>query len=184
MPRRPVYFLGRWRDVNINKGLSWMSCNKGLVLPKPSSPTKRLDSRVLRGYCGAQWSVGQAHLLVGVQRPKPRKVMAQARQYKYEVALGHSRGRFTPRHNRGLTRRKGKNGIKTTLEKKSKISEPIKRGMLESVMTRESYLTAIQYSAPDRAILSSFYNHPQPLWVWADGTSISLGVSILHMDEG
>ena len=45
-------------------------------------------------------------------------------------------------------------------------------------------LTAIQYFAPDRAILSSFYNHPQPLWVWVDGTSISLGMSILHVDEG
>ena len=67
--------------------------------------------------CGAQWSVGQAHLLVGVQRPKPRKVMAHAWQYKYEVTLGHSRGRFSPRHNRDLTKRKGKNGIETTLEK-------------------------------------------------------------------
>ena len=36
-------------------------------------------------------------------------------------------------------------------------------------------LTAIQYSAPDRVILFNFYNHPQPLWVWVDGTSISLG---------
>ena len=45
-------------------------------------------------------------------------------------------------------------------------------------------LTAIQYSAPDRAIPCNFYNHPQPLWVWADGTSISLGMSILHVDEG
>ena len=61
--------------------------------------------------------MGQAHLLVRVQRPKLRKVMAQVWQYKYEVALGHSRGRFTPRHNRGLTRRKGKNGIETILEK-------------------------------------------------------------------
>ena len=61
--------------------------------------------------------MGQAHLFVGVQRPKPRKVMAQARQYKYEIALGHSRGRFSPRHVRNLTRRKGKNGIETTLEK-------------------------------------------------------------------
>ena len=34
-------------------------------------------------------------------------------------------------------------------------------------------ITAIKYSAPDRAILFSFYNHLQPLWVWADGTSIS-----------
>ena len=36
-------------------------------------------------------------------------------------------------------------------------------------------LTAIQYSAPDKAISFSFYNHPQSLWVWVDGTSISLG---------
>ena len=28
--------------------------------------------------------------------------------------------------------------------------------------------TAIKYSAPNRAILFSFYNYPQPLWVWAD----------------
>ena len=68
-------------------------------------------------FCGAQWSVGQAHLLVGVQRPKPRKVMAQARQYKYEIALGHSWGWFSPRHVRDLTRKKGKTGIETTWEK-------------------------------------------------------------------
>ena len=29
---------------------------------------------------------------------------------------------------------------------------------------------------------SSFYNHPQPLWVWADGTSISPGKLNLHVD--
>ena len=34
-------------------------------------------------------------------------------------------------------------------------------------------ITAIKYSALDRAMLFSFYNHPQPLWVWADKTSIS-----------
>ena len=39
------------------------------------------------------------------------------RQYKYEIALGHSRGRLSPRHVRDLTRRKGKNGIETTWEK-------------------------------------------------------------------
>ena len=32
-------------------------------------------------------------------------------------------------------------------------------------------ITAIKYSAPGRAMLFSFYNHPQPLWVWTDGTS-------------
>ena len=45
-------------------------------------------------------------------------------------------------------------------------------------------ITAIKYSAPDRAILFSFYNHPQPLWVWADGTNISLGKLNLHVDVG
>ena len=45
-------------------------------------------------------------------------------------------------------------------------------------------ITAIEYSAPDRTILFSFYNHPQPLWVWADGTSIGLGKSNLHVDIG
>ena len=43
-------------------------------------------------------------------------------------------------------------------------------------------ITAIKYSAPDRAMLFSFYNHPQPLWVWADGTSISLMKLNLHVD--
>ena len=45
-------------------------------------------------------------------------------------------------------------------------------------------ITAIKYSAPDRAMLFSFYNYPQPLWVWADGTSISLGKLNLHVDVG
>ena len=45
-------------------------------------------------------------------------------------------------------------------------------------------ITVIKYSAPDRAMLFSFYNHPQPLWVWVDGTSISLGKLNLHVDVG
>ena len=45
-------------------------------------------------------------------------------------------------------------------------------------------ITAIKYSALDRAMLFSFYNHSQPLWVWADGTSISPGKLNLHVDVG
>ena len=45
-------------------------------------------------------------------------------------------------------------------------------------------ITAIKYSASDRAILFIFYNHPQPLWVWADGISISPGKLNLHVDVG
>ena len=48
----------------------------------------------------------------------------------------------------------------------------------------KAVITAIKYSAPDRAMFFSFYNHPQPLWVWADGTSISLGKLNLHVDVG
>ena len=43
-------------------------------------------------------------------------------------------------------------------------------------------ITAIKYSAPNRAMLFSFYNHTQPLWVWADGTSISPIKLNLHVD--
>ena len=42
----------------------------------------------------------------------------------------------------------------------------IEKGTLDSITTKDkekAALTAIQYSAPDRAILSNFYNHPQPL---------------------
>ena len=56
----------------------------------------------------------------------------------------------------------------------------IRKDTLDSLTTKDkgkAALTAIQYSAPDRAISFSFYNHSQPLWVWADGTSISLGKS-------
>ena len=49
---------------------------------------------------------------------------------------------------------------------------------------RKTVIIAIKHSASDRAILFSFHNHPQPLWVWADGTSISLGKLNLHVDVG
>ena len=45
-------------------------------------------------------------------------------------------------------------------------------------------ITVIEYFASDRAMLFSFYNHPQPLWVWTKGTSISPGKSNLHVDDG
>ena len=45
-------------------------------------------------------------------------------------------------------------------------------------------ITAIKYSMPDRAMFFSFYNHPQPPWVWADGTSISPRKLNLHVDAG
>ena len=43
-------------------------------------------------------------------------------------------------------------------------------------------ITAIKYSALDRAMFFSFYNHPQLLWVWADKTSINPRKLNLHVD--
>ena len=63
----------------------------------------------------------------------------------------------------------------------------MKKGTLDSITTKDkgkAALTAIQYSTLDKVILFSFYNHPQPLWVWADGTSISPGKSNPHVDVG
>ena len=61
----------------------------------------------------------------------------------------------------------------------------IEKVSLDSVTTKDKgkvAITAIEYFAPDRTMLFSFYNHLQPLWVWADGTSISPRKSNLHVD--
>ena len=63
----------------------------------------------------------------------------------------------------------------------------MEKGPLDNMATKDkgkTAISAIKYSAPDRTILFSFYNHPQSLWVWADGTSISLGKLNLHVDDG
>ena len=57
------------------------------------------------------------------------------------------------------------------------------KGSLNSVATKNKgkvAITAIKYSVLDRAMLFSFYNHPQPLWVWADKT-IPIKLN-LHVD--
>ena len=51
----------------------------------------------------------------------------------------------------------------------------MEKGPLDSVATKnkgKAAITVIKYSVSDRAMLFSFYNYPQPLWVWADKTSI------------
>ena len=58
----------------------------------------------------------------------------------------------------------------------------VEKGTLDSITTKDKGKAAIEYSTLDRAMLFSFYNHPQPLWVWVDGTSISPGKSILYVD--
>ena len=63
----------------------------------------------------------------------------------------------------------------------------MEKGPLNSMATKDkgkAAITAIKYSAPDRAMLFSFYNHSQPLWIWADRTSISPRKLNLHVDVG
>ena len=63
----------------------------------------------------------------------------------------------------------------------------MEKAPLDNLVTKnkgKAVITAIKYSAPDRAMFFSFYNHPQPLWVWVDGTSISLEKLNLHVDVG
>ena len=61
------------------------------------------------------------------------------------------------------------------------------KGPLNSVATKDKgkvAITVIKYSAPDRAIFFNFYNHPQPLWVWTNRTSINPRKLNLHVDVG
>ena len=63
----------------------------------------------------------------------------------------------------------------------------MEKGPSNNMVTKgkgKAAIIAIKYSAPDRAILFSFYNHPQPLWVWADRTIISPRRLNLHVDVG
>ena len=63
----------------------------------------------------------------------------------------------------------------------------MEKGPLDNLETKnkgKAAISAIKYSTPDKAMFFSFYNYPQPLWVWADGTSISHGKLNLHVDVG
>ena len=63
----------------------------------------------------------------------------------------------------------------------------MEKGPLDNMATKDKgkvVITTIKYYALDRVMLFSFYNHPQPLWVLVDGTSISPGKSNLHVDVG
>ena len=46
--------LGQYSNLDIDEMRSWAIHGLGLTLPKPSSPTIKSGSRILRGYCGAR----------------------------------------------------------------------------------------------------------------------------------
>ena len=140
-----------------------MSHNKGSALPKPPFPTKRLDSRVLRGYCGAQVIYGPGPFTREESKgPSRGGLWSKLNNITHKIALGYSRGSLSPRQTQSLTRKRGKNGIRLNLKENLKYQG-------------KAALNAIQYSAPDRAAFIGFYNYLQRLWVWTDGTSISFG---------
>ena len=61
------------------------------------------------------------------------------------------------------------------------------KGSLNSVATKDKrkvVITTIKYFPPNRVMFFNFYNHPQPLWIWADRTSISPRKLNLHVDVG
>ena len=61
----------------------------------------------------------------------------------------------------------------------------MEKGPLDNMATKDKgkvVITAIKYYALDRAMFFNFFNHPQPLWVLADGTSISPEKLNLHVD--
>ena len=63
----------------------------------------------------------------------------------------------------------------------------MEKGPLDNMATKDKgkvVITAIKYYALNRVMFFSFFNYPQPLWVWANGTSISLGKPNLHVDVG
>ena len=54
-----------WKNTDTNKVQNWASHGLSPTSPKPSSPTRRSDSRILRGYCGAGEFMVLAHLIIG-----------------------------------------------------------------------------------------------------------------------
>ena len=127
-----------------------------------------------------------AHFTLG---PKARAEEGYSRGHimKVQIALRHSRGWFYLRHPQSTPKKKGQERYRNSFGEKPNTSTLMEKGPLDNMATKDkgkAAITTIKYSAPDKAILFSFYNHPQPLWVWADGTSINLGKLNLHVDVG
>ena len=95
--------------------------------------------------------MGLIHLLMGSPKAQAKEGYGPS-SIKHKIALGYSRGQFSPRQTQSPTGKRGENGIGLNLKENLKY-------------LGKAALTAIQYSAPDRAVFFGFYNHPQRLWV-------------------
>ena len=95
--------------------------------------------------------------------PSQRRLWPKLSNIKHKMARRCSRRHFSPRQTQRSTEKRGKNGIRTNLKENLKY---LGKAALTTL--------PIQDSAPNRAGLFGFFNHPQRLWGWTDGTSISL----------
>ena len=126
-----------------------MSHNKGSVLPKPPFPTKRSDSRVLRGYCGAQIIYGLDPFTYGESTgpsrgglwPKPGKI-------KHKIALGYSRGQFNHWQTQSPTRKRGKNGIGLSWKENPKYPGKATLTAIQILCTRQSRILRLLQPPP------------------------------------
>ena len=82
-------FPGKLKNTDINEGQNWASHDIGPTSPKPSSSTKRLGSRILRGYCGAKEFVTLAHFTLG-PKARVKEGYNLGHTMKVQTALGHS----------------------------------------------------------------------------------------------
>ena len=87
--------------------------------------------------------------------------MAQALRYRAQNSSGiHPRTIQSSADPKSHQKKRGKTGIGPNLKENLRISG-------------KAALIAIQCSAPDRAVLFSFINHPQQFRDWTDGTNVS-----------
>ena len=88
IPRRQKHVSGKQRGFGINGGQDLTSHDRGPMSPKPSSPSKEPDSRILRGYCGAKES----------DNPGPLCTKPKARVEEEEIAEDGQRKPKGPRN--------------------------------------------------------------------------------------
>uniref|UniRef100_A0A7N2R573 Uncharacterized protein n=1 Tax=Quercus lobata TaxID=97700 RepID=A0A7N2R573_QUELO len=94
-----------------------------------------------------------------IRRPKPRRAVAQALQYRVQNSFGRQpRTVQSSADPESHQKKKGKTGIGPNSKENQGISGT-------------AALIVIQCAAPDRAVLSSFINHPQQFRDWTDGTN-------------
>ena len=98
MSHNPARLPYKWINPNINEVSSWASHGLGLTSPKLSSPTTRSDSRILRGYYGAEEFEVPAHFTLKAQDPGRGDLLPRTHNENPKKAQGCGRGRSHAQH--------------------------------------------------------------------------------------